>query len=866
MSSGSTLNILFYFKNSSYVRLLENVLSDANVKYVKYCFSEIENLKKDLPKINPDIIVAEYTSAQLGFDFVNTVNQFSTFTPIIFISKNFTKDERRQQIKLGASDVITTKNLERLILAVDLAKRTKDLRVEKDKTKAALEEKESIFRALAESTSAAIFIYQGENFVYFNNAGCELLGYSLDELLQMKFWEVIHPDFKDLVYSRGLARQRGEDVPTTYDFKIITKSGEEKWLNFSSKLISYEGKPAAIGTGIDITDRKKAELALVKESEHLLAVLQTLPDNLFIVNSEGNIAQAVVSKDFGFVNKDIPFVDKNISDFVNNKNAEEIKELISLALENDDVHEEKIVIGDKGKKYFIKIRISKFDANHVVILVSDVTEKEYLNNELFNSRLKLKALSEGTIDGIILHDNGKIIEVNDAITNLLGYTRDDLINNNAVKLLVSKPYKKIVIENMLKDVTGPYEIEAVDRDGRKLFVELKSKNVFLGNKLIRATSVKDITDRKKAEETIRKLSTAVEQAKVGILITDKDGVIEYVNKFFTTISGFSKSESVGQKSNILKSGYHSEEFYKILWDTILAGKTYEEEIFNKRKNGTLYWEYNVISPIINDEGNITGFVNIKQDVTDDKRIMSELIETKEKAERANKLKDEFLAQMSHEIRTPLNTISNFVQLFEFELQDKLPEDLQFGILSMKNAMNRLIRTIELIVHVSELQTGTYEYVEKIVDIEEIVNNVFLSLKPHADEKGIELKLINKLEEYKLLGDEFSVHQIILQLVDNAIKYTNEGKVEIRAYHDKEKNICLDVEDTGIGIKKEYLDNIFRTFSQEEQGYKRRFEGNGLGLALVKGYCNLNNADISVKSEKGLGSTFTVVFPKHENKD
>ncbi len=234
---------------------------------------------------------------------------------------------------------------------------------------------------------------------------------------------------------------------------------------------------------------------------------------------------------------------------------------------------------------------------------------------------------------------------------------------------------------------------------------------------------------------------------------------------------------------------------------------------------------------------------------------------------ADKLKSEFLAQMSHEIRSPVGVILNFSNLLQAELEDKLDEDLKGGFQSMSSAGRRIIRTIDMILNMSEIQTGTYDFRPVNIDIiENVLEKLYQEFYFSAKEKNLLLELKNDASDTEIFADEYTVNQIIVNLIDNAIKYTPEGKIILRVLN-KNSHLIVEVEDTGIGIAAEYIPRLFDAFSQEEQGYKRKFEGNGLGLALVKKYCEMNNAKIEVESKKGVGTIFRVSFNgKHPDKE
>ncbi len=241
----------------------------------------------------------------------------------------------------------------------------------------------------------------------------------------------------------------------------------------------------------------------------------------------------------------------------------------------------------------------------------------------------------------------------------------------------------------------------------------------------------------------------------------------------------------------------------------------------------------------------------------------ELNASKEKAEGAVRMKTEFLAQMSHEIRTPINSILSYSQLLKDEILDLVPDDLKFSFDMINNGGRRLIRTVDLILNMSELQTGTYEVIIEKFNLIEILDQLVGEFQTAAKSKKIDLMLLNRLEqdEATLSADIYTVTQIFANLIDNAIKYTVEGSIEVVAYKTDDNLISVDVQDTGIGISKKFQETLFEPFTQEEQGYTRKFDGNGLGMALVSEYCKLNDAQISVESEKGEGSIFTIVFGK-----
>jgi signal transduction histidine kinase len=238
----------------------------------------------------------------------------------------------------------------------------------------------------------------------------------------------------------------------------------------------------------------------------------------------------------------------------------------------------------------------------------------------------------------------------------------------------------------------------------------------------------------------------------------------------------------------------------------------------------------------------------------------QLIIAKEEAEKSDRLKSEFLAQMSHEIRTPIHILMSYSNLIKEEIEGELDDDMRTSFNAIEHAGKRIIRTTELILNMSEISTGTYEYNEVKFNIyDNVILPIYNDFKSKIDENNVQFIVENNLKREIISADKYSVYQIFSQIIDNAVKYTEKGtiKIELNSYDNDKMEIS--VMDTGIGISKEYLPNVFMPFTQEEQGYSRRFEGNGLGLALAKKYCELNQADIQINSKKGEGTTVRVIF-------
>ncbi|MBN1302480.1 MAG: GAF domain-containing sensor histidine kinase [Melioribacteraceae bacterium] len=238
----------------------------------------------------------------------------------------------------------------------------------------------------------------------------------------------------------------------------------------------------------------------------------------------------------------------------------------------------------------------------------------------------------------------------------------------------------------------------------------------------------------------------------------------------------------------------------------------------------------------------------------------ELQVAKENAEKSDRLKSEFLAQMSHEIRTPIHIMLSNTELIKEELGEDVSSELNYSFNSIRMAGHRMIRTTDLIINMSEIHAKTYKPMPSRFFLgKEVLLPLYSEYSIFAKEKGLEFIFEFDSVDPELFTDRYSVFQIFSNLLDNAIKYTNKGKVVIIVGKDEKNRTKVELRDTGIGISKEYLPHIFKPFSQEDQGYSRKYEGNGLGLALVREYCRINKFDLNIESKKGEGTSISVVL-------
>ncbi|MTK11551.1 MAG: PAS domain S-box protein [Clostridiaceae bacterium] len=505
-------------------------------------------------------------------------------------------------------------------------------------------------------------------------------------------------------------------------------------------------------------------------------------------------------------------------------------------------------------------------------------EKSYKNNIIFEEQKKIekvvkesekfyKSIFELSGVGIAeVSPDGIFSMINKPFCKITGYSEEELKEKSFKDITYPEDIDADLnyVNDLLADKIDGYNMEKryIRKDGSVIWVNL-TVSLVRDNKRPKyfVSVINDITDNKKNEIELKKQAQAVFYCPVSIVVTDKNGIIEYVNPAFEIISGYKKEEALGKNPKIQSSGEGTRKFYKNLWDTILRGEIWKGTFKNKKKNGEIYWEESSISPIINSQGKITHFVAVKEDITKRKLIEEELIKSKIEAESANRAKSAFLANMSHEIRTPLNAILGFSELL---LNDSnLSEEQKSKVETINHTGEHLLKMINEILEISKIEAGkasiNLSEFNMYMLIEDLRNIFYLKAK----DKNIYLNFfIDDDVPELIITDELKLRQILINLIGNAIKFTDKGSVSVVINSKNEQSnslLYVDVKDTGIGIAMENQNKIFDDFTQV---YDTKYSkgGTGLGLTITKEFVELLKGGITLKSTYGKGSEFSFFIP------
>jgi hypothetical protein len=568
---------------------------------------------------------------------------------------------------------------------------------------------------------------------------------------------------------------------------------------------------------------------------------------------------------FGWNQDDFKFTKNDIKDIVHPDDLKRVSDKLNAFLNNEDEYWEDNyrMLTKNGTYAYVHDRAFKLkDKNNVPIKfigsMTNKTEEILQKQQLKESEENYKNIVENALIGVYQTDlKGNILFTNQYIKDQSGYVLNGEIETiNILDLYVQPNKRDEMLATLQKNgFVNNYEVAFYTKNKEIRYCLMNAK--LFENKIV--GMLLDITQIKHHELELSKLSKAIYQSPVSVIITNLKGEIEYANPKASETTGYSFNELVGNNPSVLKSGEKSPEEYKELWNILLSGKEWFGEFHNKKKNGELFWEKTSISPVFDANNNITHFIAIKEDITKQKEMLGELTIAKEKAEESDRLKSAFLANMSHEIRTPMNGILGFSELLKtpnlsLEKQKKYIEIIE-------KSGSRMLSTINDIIDISKIESKLVTIYSKEVNISKQIQEIYTFFKPEATKKGLELvvSIDPKISDLTIQSDPDKIYAIIQNLVKNAMKFTKKGSVEIGCFLSN-NNLQIFVSDTGIGIPTDRQPYIFDRFIQADIEDKEVYEGSGLGLTISKSYAEMLDGTIHLKSILGQGSTFTFIIP------
>ncbi len=659
--------------------------------------------------------------------------------------------------------------------------------------------------------------------------------------------------------------------PYDLELEVITDKGNHKWVRASGHPKIVNGKVVKI-TGIlqDITKRKNAENKLAKNEEILRIFIELAPASL-----------AMFDKDMKYIAVSKHWRDSisPIKDIIGSSHynifpeiSEEVKKLYLRALQGEVIiRPEDFFNRTDGSKRWVHWEARPWKTadgaiGGIVVLAEDITKRKEAEEELKRREEKYRSLFEQSNDAIFLNTfDGQILNVNKKACEMFGYTKEEFREMTVLDLLAPDHLAggTMGLEDFKKTGNAHVYSLYIRSNGETFDAEVRA-NVLEGYPNLVHAVVRDISDKKKAEEELirseNKYRSLFEKSNDSIVIHNVDGKIVDANKKTYEMLGYSEEELL--QKNIMDIIVPEDR--DIIVDDL---KVIDDKDPFRRQGRAIKSDGTVIHvdvsiSVIKGRKNLV--MAVARDITD--RIKSEeaMLKAKIEAETASRTKSEFLTTMSHELRTPLNSIIGFSSIMLDGITGELEENQEHYLQNISNSGHHLLRMINDILDISKVEAGKMNLHFETLNLDSVTNEVLTMIKPLADKKNLHLIVDIPDDISDISADKAKFKQVMSNLIGNAVKFTNnDGTISISCKATDNK-LIVSVTDTGIGISKADQSKLFKPFSQIDSSISRKYEGTGLGLALVKEIIELHHGQIWVESEVGKGTSFIFEIPTDQD--
>jgi len=762
---------------------------------------------------------------------------------------------------------------------------------------------EKKYRNIVETTNEGVWTFNAvSKTTYVNEKMAEMLGYNREELIGRFIWDFADEEDKGIFQVKLANRKQGIDE--VYELKLIRGDGSYFWVLISAKAFFDEcGKFAgSLGMFTDITERKKMEEALRLSNIYNRSLIEASLDPLVTIGREGKITDVNGSTEqiTGYSGNDLigtdfsdyftepekastgykqVFIDDEVRDYpleIQHKDGHLTPVLYNASVYKNENGEVIGVFASARNMAGLK------KAEEALKKVQDNLEKRVQERTIqlekaYNSLKESEAgLAEAQriahigswdwdlVNGVV-NWSDELYRIYGRDPHKSGATYDELLN-------YVHPDDRDNVDNVIKKgLNGePHAIDyrIILANGEERTVHSQAEVIFDEvNIPIQVKGViQDITEHKKSEEKIQILANIVESSNDAIGTISLDGIITSWNKGAEQVYGYSAEEILGKPISIIAPPHLNKETQNLSEKIKQGEQIHRYETLRLRKNEKMICVSITLSPVFDTHRELTAVSFISRDITMIKEAEEKFIQEKQIAEVANCAKSEFLANMSHELRTPLNSIIGFSDLLYEQAYGELNEKQLRSVENVSKSGKHLLNLINDILDISKVEAGKLELDYNDFELAAKFNIIRNLLSPIADRKNIkiEIEVDSKLKSIRAGENRFV--QIMYNLVDNAIKFSYEkGLVRIEA-RKKGDLVEITVKDTGIGIKAEDQDKLFKPFSQIGPFSSKISQGTGLGLSLVKQIVHLHGGYIWFRSNPGEGSTFAFTIPLTNNKE
>ena len=728
------------------------------------------------------------------------------------------------------------------------------------------------------AVNEGIFNYiTGTDHINASEMCYSILGYEKEEVpnTRQSFYELLAPESRDFI-KKSLEKHIAEGKSFSFEIKMLTKSKRWKWIQLKGNVheTNEDGSSKRImGIFADIDKQVKTSNKL----KNYTACLEEAEKVAHVGHWEFDYKSRKVSWSKEVFNiLEIPhstkIADKSrrIIDYVHPEDRSQTVNVFLKSIRHK-THFDcsfRLQLKDKSIKYISQRGHHVFDGDGKLLrsfgTIQDVTESSLANQALTNSEKRYRTLFENVYQGIIIIDpkTEQIKLANKVFCKLFGYTEKEVLNCRLKDLHPGDNFDFDAAWIKVKDKSFLGNVNCLRKDGFTFPAEVYASNVILEKHSCVIAIFRDLTESYQMEYDRHMLKLAVDNSDVEIMINCKDGSFDYCSPALATRLGYTYDEM--KKMHIWDiEDYFTQESFKDFWKSITKNKSRQGEGIEIAKDGTRF-EINYVSDFVK-IGDRELMCTRIQDITESKKREAIMENAKKKAEESDRLKTIFLANMSHEIRTPMNGILGFADLLQ--RNDLSLEKSQQYAKIISQCGNNLMQLLDDILDFSKIEAGQLDFKKEDLCVNKIIEELydFHALQARQNNSNISLHMHKSLrnDEAMIHSDERHLKQILTNLLNNALKFTEKGEIVI-GYNAKRNGIEFFVKDSGCGIAADMLDKIFEPFRQGEEILARKHHGSGLGLTIAKSYVEALGGYIWVESELNKGTTFCFTLPYSKN--
>lgn len=747
---------------------------------------------------------------------------------------------------------------EEIKAAIELSLRKSDINAGRIALEQELKMKPPVldYQELVESLNSIIMMFDPEGTITFANAYArELFGFAENDLLGKKILGTILPYEEST--GRNLEKMFGHILKNPKNHLLnenenIRSNGERMWVSWTNKGIFDDrgNLTALLSEGQDITKRKHFEAEL-KTSEEKFALAQKSAGmgswNWDIKMNRLEWSDSIEPL-FGFQKGAFRKTYEAFVECIHIEDREFVSQSVNAALAGEkDYHIKHRIVWPDGSLHWMQETGTVFRDDsgkpiQMVGIVQDITDQKLNQERLENQTDMIQSVLDSIEESAFLMDTkGNILFANRTVARRLNMPLDVIIGSNLSDLL-PPDLLNARLERIKDVITSKKSHTFVDeREGYVL--ENSIFPILNQNQEVEALSVLsiDITQRLKNEADIRTLWRAIEQSPSSIVITDREGAIEYVNPAFCHSTGYTTEEALGENPRILRSGQHDAAFYQGMWATIASGKLWTGEICNRKKDGRLYWEQASISQVADDKGETTHYLAVKEDIT-----------LKKESELAKEQMDRI---MRHDLKTPLNGILGYPQiLLKMDLSDKQKKYIH----QIERAGQTMLQIIDTYLSLSKMESGKYNINAISLNLLDILKSVIVDLEPQARTKQIRFCLaINQRpltdnDIVTITGEQTMCYAVFSNLMKNAMEASPDSQDVRIDIVPRTPNVDITIKNQGV-VPLEIRDRFFDKYSTYGKA-----KGTGLGAYSAKLMTETQGGTIVMQTSEEEGSTTITV--------